>query len=80
MKFVWIPLQLAKMLPALLYRKKIPGVPCPPPICLRITDTYYNDEYEWNDAITGTYRTLMRSMRDIGINGHVLICNTISRA
>jgi len=50
----------------------------PAPHVLGITDAYYDDEYEWNDAITGTYRTLMRSMRDIGINGHVLICDTIS--
>lgn len=50
----------------------------PAPHVLGITDAYYDDEYEWNDAITGTYRTLMRSMRDSGISGHVLICDTIS--
>jgi len=50
----------------------------PAPHVLGITDAYYDDEYEWNDAITGTYRTLMRSMRDIGISGHVLICDTLS--
>lgn len=49
----------------------------PAPHLLAIRDLYYNDEEEWNEALTGTYRTLMRSMRDAGINGHVLICNTI---
>ncbi len=49
----------------------------PAPHLLSITDTYYYDESEWNDAITGTYRALMRSMRDVGISGHVLICNSL---
>ena len=58
---------------ALVAEKK--GVWCamPAPHALRITDKYYNDEDEWNDAITGAYRTLMRAMRDAGILGHVLI-------
>jgi len=62
----------------ILVQKK--GVWCalPAPHVLGITDAYYDDEYEWNDAITGTYRTLMRSMRDVGIRGHVLICDCIS--
>jgi hypothetical protein len=56
------------------------GVWCalPAPHVLGITDTYYGDQYEWNDAIASTYRTLMRSMRDAGISGHVLICDCIS--
>jgi hypothetical protein len=49
----------------------------PAPHLLGITDRYYYDESEWNDAITGTYRTLMRSMRDGGISGNVLICDTL---
>jgi len=55
------------------------GVWCalPAPHILGITDAFYNDEEEWNDALTGFYRILMRSMRDAGINGHVLICNTL---
>jgi len=49
----------------------------PAPHLLGITDTYYHDEQEWNDAIAGVYQDLMRSMRDTGIKGHVLICKTI---
>jgi hypothetical protein len=49
----------------------------PAPHALGITDSYYHDEDEWHDAIAGAYRTLMRSMRDGGIGGHVLICDTI---
>ena len=51
------------------------GVWCaiPAPHMLGIVDTYYHDKDEWNDAITGVYRTLMRAMRDAGVTGHVLI-------
>lgn len=51
------------------------GVWCalPAPHALGIVDTYYYDEDEWNDAITGIYNTLMRAMRDAGVAGHVLI-------
>jgi hypothetical protein len=55
------------------------GVWCalPAPHLLGITDAFYDDEEEWNDALAGIYRTLMRSMRDTGINGHILICDTV---
>jgi len=49
----------------------------PAPHVLGITDVFYDDEEEWNDALAGFYRSLMRSMRDTGIIGHVLICNTL---
>ncbi len=49
----------------------------PAPHLLGITDAFYDDEEEWNDALAGIYRTLMRSMRDTGISGHVLICDTV---
>ena len=62
----------------IVVQKKGAWCALPAPQVLGITDAYYDDEYEWNDAITGTYRTLMRSMRDVGISGHVLICDTIS--
>jgi predicted nucleic acid-binding protein len=49
----------------------------PAPHALGITDSYYHDKDEWQDAIAGAYHTLLRSMRDGGIAGHVLICDTI---
>jgi hypothetical protein len=58
------------------------GIWCalPAPHLLGITDAFYDDEEEWNDALAGIYRTLMRSMRDTGISGHVLICDTLEEA
>jgi len=58
------------------------GVWCalPAPHLLGIKDAYYGDKDELNDAITGVYRTLMRSMRDAGIAGHVLICDQVDDA
>jgi hypothetical protein len=57
------------------------GIWClPAPHLLGITDAFYDDEEEWNDALAGIYRTLMRSMRDTGISGHVLICETLEEA
>jgi hypothetical protein len=52
----------------------------PAPHTLMITDKFYDDEDEWSDAIATTYRTLMRSMRDAGVGGHVLICDHIDDA
>jgi len=58
------------------------GVWCafPSPHDLGIADSYYHDHDEWSNAISGAYRLLMRSMRDAGIAGHVLICNQIDDA
>jgi len=61
----------------IVVQKKGAWCALPAPHLLGITDTYYHDEEEWNDAISGVYRDLMRSMRDTGINGHVLICDTL---
>jgi len=52
----------------------------PAPHLLGIQDAYYGDKDELNDAINGVYRTLMRSMRDAGIAGHVLICDQVEDA
>jgi hypothetical protein len=62
----------------IVIQKKGAWCALPAPHVLGIADMYYDNEYEWNDAIAATYRTLMRSMRDRGISGHVLICDTIS--
>ncbi len=53
------------------------SVAMPAPHLLGITDSYYHDDDEWVHAIAGAYRTLMRSMRDAGCGGHVLICDHI---
>ncbi len=47
----------------------------PAPHVLGIADTYFNDDEEWTGAITGAYRTMMRTMRDAGVAGHVLLCD-----
>ena len=47
----------------------------PAPHTLGIVDMYFNDEEEWTGAITGAYVTIMRTMRDAGVAGHVLICD-----
>jgi hypothetical protein len=52
----------------------------PAPHVLAITDDYYRDEEDWNDAICGEYRTLLRAMRDTGVPGHVLICEEMQEA
>lgn len=47
----------------------------PAPHALGIEDAFFHDPDEWNEAICGVYRTLMRAMRDTGISGHVLVCD-----
>jgi len=62
----------------LIIHKKRAWFAMPAPHLLGITDMFYHDEAEWHDAIAGMYRTIMRSMRDAGISGHVLICDALS--
>lgn len=52
----------------------------PAPHVLGITDRYFHDDAEWQAAITGAYRTLMRAQRDAGIEGHVVIGDRIDDA
>ena len=56
--------------------EEMPGAWCalPAPDGLGIVDDYFHDPDEWSDALCGVYRTLLRSMRDSGIAGNVLIC------
>jgi len=49
----------------------------PAPDVLGITDRYYKDKDEWTEAISGVYRTVLREMRDAGVSGHVLICDSV---
>jgi hypothetical protein len=71
------PHEITQDAAGLVSQKKGAWCALPAPHLLGITDAYYDDEEEWNDALAGIYRTLMRSMRDIGIGGHVLICDTM---
>jgi len=52
----------------------------PAPHEIGITDGYYHDDDEWNDALAGACRMVMRAMRDRGVGGHVLICEKINEA
>ncbi len=61
----------------IIVQKKSAWFALPTPHGLGISDRYYHDDSEWNDAITKTYRVLMRSMRDTGISGHVLVSDTL---
>ncbi|MFA5254073.1 MAG: hypothetical protein WC367_05315 [Methanoregula sp.] len=45
----------------------------PAPSELGITDAYYHDEDEREDAVAVAYGKIMRNMRDAGIGGHILI-------
>lgn len=47
----------------------------PAPRELGITDTHYDDADEWSAAICEAYRHIMRTMRDTGVTGHVLIAD-----
>lgn len=46
----------------------------PAPHMLGITDAYYGDTDEWDEALFAAYRRMMRDMRDTGAKGHILIC------
>jgi len=63
---------------AIVVQKKDAWCAMPAPHALGILDEYYCDADEWNDAICGIYRTLMRTMRDTGVPGHVLIVEKAS--
>ena len=52
----------------------------PAPHVLGLEDSFYDDVDEWDYAICGAYRTLMRAMRDVGVAGHVLICDNMEDA
>jgi len=45
----------------------------PAPSEMGLTDAYYHDEDEREDAVAAVYRKIMRNMRDAGIGGHILI-------
>lgn len=64
----------------IVVRKKGAWGAMPAPHVLDIEDRYYYDNDEWSGAICEAYGTLMRTMRDTGIAGHVLIGNRMEPA
>jgi hypothetical protein len=52
----------------------------PAPHVIGVRDTHYNDEDEWSAALCDAYRTIMRTMRDTGVAGHVLIADRMDDA
>ncbi|WP_321504190.1 hypothetical protein [uncultured Methanoregula sp.] len=64
----------------IVVQKKGAWCALPAPHVLGITDSYYEDEAEWSDAICGIYRTMMRTMRDTGVTGHILLSDTLENA
>jgi hypothetical protein len=52
----------------------------PAPRVLGIEDAHYGDVEEWSAAICDAYRTIMRTMRDTGVAGHVLIADRMDDA
>jgi hypothetical protein len=50
-------------------------VTLPAPDLLGLADRFYGDPDDGVDALAMVYRSLMRSMRDAGIGGHVLVAD-----
>ena len=71
---------LAEDAAGIVVQKKGAWCAMPAPHLLGIDDAYYHNADEWNDAICGAYRTIMRAMRDSGVAGHVLIGDRMDEA
>jgi hypothetical protein len=52
----------------------------PAPHMLGLHDRYYMDEEDADEALFSVYRALMREQRDAGLDGHILLCETVHRA
>jgi hypothetical protein len=61
----------------IVVQKKGAWCALPAPQALGLTDNYYQDADEHADAINSVYCELMRSMRDTGVAGHVLIVESM---
>lgn len=64
----------------IVVQKKGAWCAVPAPHVLGIRDAYYDDEEEWNGAIAGCYRMILRAMRDTGVAGNVLIADRMNGA
>jgi len=65
---------------AIVVQKKGAWCAMPAPHALMIEDAFYGDADEGTEAICGTYKVLMRAMRDTGVAGHVLVCERADTA
>ena len=61
----------------IVVQKKGAWCAIPAPRMLGITDAYYHDADEWRAAICEVYSTILRTMRDTGVAGHVLVAETM---
>ena len=61
----------------IVVQKKGAWCALPAPHNLGLSDRYYLDEDEYKDAIHSVYTDLMRTMRDTGVAGHVLIAESM---
>jgi hypothetical protein len=61
----------------IVVQKKGAWCALPAPGALGLTDRYYLDEDEHRDAIHAVYTNLMRTMRDTGVAGHVLVAESM---
>ena len=64
----------------IVVQKKGAWCAVPAPHTLGIEDAHYNDDDEWSAAICDAYRTILRTMRDTGVAGHVLIADRMDGA
>lgn len=48
----------------------------PSPLALGLTNRYFHDQEEATHSLFSAYQEMMRAMRDAGVAGHVLLCDT----
>jgi hypothetical protein len=64
----------------IVVQKKGAWCAIPAPHVLGIKDAHYDDGEEWSAALCDAYRTILRTMRDTGVAGHVLIADRMDAA
>jgi hypothetical protein len=64
----------------IVVQKKGAWCAMPAPHALGARDAYYGDIAEWTDALCDSYGTILRTMRDTGVTGNVLICEMMDDA
>ncbi len=69
------PLRISDDAEGLIRKKGDLWFSIPAPHTLTLTDAYFGDEEEARRAIISEFLRMMRSMRDRGVKGHVLLCD-----